>query len=56
MGILGEYATYKIGNQRFSYDSVDYFELLMKYSQQEEIIKKLESQLDNLNGNSNAKK
>jgi hypothetical protein len=51
MALLGEYATYKIGKQRFSYDSGDYLKLLLVISDQEEIIKKLKSQLDKKNGN-----
>jgi hypothetical protein len=55
MAIIGDYATYKIGNQKISYDSVTYYELLLKNIEQEEHIKKLESQLNNSNGNGKVK-
>jgi hypothetical protein len=50
MATLGEYATYKIGNKRFSYDANDYFSLLLQVSDQEETIQKLQSQLKQSNG------
>jgi hypothetical protein len=55
MATLGEYATYKIGNKKISYDSVSYYELLMKNVEQEEIIKRLQGQLDKTNGNGKVK-
>lgn len=51
MATLGEYATYKIGNSRFSYDANDYFNLLLQLSSQEATIRKLQDQLQKHNGN-----
>ena len=55
MATLGEYATYKIGNKKISYDAGDFYSLLVENVKQEEIINKLQSQLDKTNGNGSTK-
>jgi hypothetical protein len=54
MAMLGENAIYKIGNQKFPYDAVSYYELLLTISDQEETIKILQAKVDKHEGNGKA--